>query len=688
MSVKRQTPMLTLHRLRLSCAILSCAALLLPLLAGCRVSNNPYPPGESAGNVLYRTMVEDPKSLDPTFSYVVDEGYITDLIYPAFYKYHYLKRPFQIVLNIGAKDPLREKYPVAVKQKDGTTKTVTGERYTFTLRNDLKFQDDPCFPGGKGRPITAKDVVYSFKRMADSKIQCPVASFFADKILGWEDYSKSFDKFRADSKNADYDNAYYDKEMDGVQIDPNDPYTFYIILTQPYPQLKYLMAMHFTTPQAREAVKMYGEEYPRHPVGSGPFKMTEYKPRQRIVLEKNPNRHKDFYPADGMPADEKDGLLADAGKELPRTDTIVFSIIKEGTTAWNLFLQGYLDAAGVGNANFQQAVTSNGLISPDMAAKGITLRKDAQVAIYYFAFNMDDPVFGGLDEKRKKLRQAVALSIDRKEYIDLLSQGNGVPSQFLIPPGVYGYDPNYKNPYNGPDIEKAKRLLSEAGYPDGVDPKTGQKLVLHYDNTATTPAGRMQIGLVQKQIERIGIKFESRSTPGNVFQDKLLKGQHQFIYYGWFADYPDPENFVFLLYGPNKKPGPNSASYANPEYDKLFEQMRSMDDGPERLALIAKMRDIAAEDCPWIYVYNPVALSLAYDWQKNVKAHPIANDFNQYRSVDQETRAQKQREWNQPRYFPLVALLAVFVAGAIPAVNVVRNRVNRRVRRDTTGGDA
>ena len=154
---------------------------------------------------------------------------------------------------------------------------------------------------------------------------------------------------------------------------------------------------------------------------------------------------------------------------------------------------------------------------------------------------------------------------------------------------------------------KAKKLLAEAGYPDGVDPKTGQKIVLHYDNTATNAAGRIQVGILQKQIERCGIKVESRATPPNVFQDKLLKGQHQMIFYGWFADYPDPENFVFLLYGPNKKPGPNASSYHNAEYDKLFEQMRSMDDGPERMAIIRKMRDISVEDCPWIYVYNPVS---------------------------------------------------------------------------------
>ena len=160
-------------------------------------------------------------------------------------------------------------------------------------------------------------------------------------------------------------------------------------------------------------------------------------------------------------------------------------------------------------------------------------------------------------------------------------------------------------------FRSAKQLLAEAGYPDGIDPKTGEKLVLNYDNSATSPASRQQVGILTRMIERTGIKVNSRSTRSNVFQDKIGKGQHQFIFYGWFADYPDPENFVFLLYGPNKKPGPNSANYQNPEYDKLFEQMRAMDDSPERQAIIVKMRDIATEDCAWIPVFHSVSLSLA-----------------------------------------------------------------------------
>jgi ABC-type transport system substrate-binding protein len=642
------------------------AGLVALALTGC--NNNPYPAGESQGNVLYRTLSDDPKSLDPTFSYTVDEAYICDVIYPSFYKYHPIKRPFSIVLNIGAKEPTRTALPGG------------GEEWRFTFRSDLKFQDDSCFPGGKGRAITARDVEYSFKRMCDPKNNCPVASFFEDKVVGWKEYSKVF----ADASEAKDEAAVkknYEASLPGVTVDPADPYTLVIKLNQPYPQLKYLMAMHFTTPQAREAVEKYGDEYARHPVGSGPYKMDRYVKKQRIELSANPNRHKDLYPSDGATDEEKKlGWLDDAGRQLPLADKVVFNIVKESTSSWNLFLQGYLDTAGVNNNNYQQVVASNGGLSESMKARGISLRRDPLVNVYYYAFNMEDATFGGYTPEKRKLRQAISLTVDAEEFIQLMVQGNGQKADWLIPPGVFGNEETFKNPYREVNLERARQLLAEAGYPNGVDPKTGKKLVLGYDNTATTAIGQQQVALLQRQVEKLGIKVESRTTNPNQFQEKLLKGQHQFIFYGWFADYPDPENFVFLLYGPNKKPGPNSASYANPAYDKLFEKMRVMDDGPARQALIDEMRTIAVEDCPWIPVYHGLSMTLSYDWLKNTMSHPIANDMAQYRRVDYQDRARRQASWNTPIWLPVAIVLGLIGLSIVPAGKVVQQRINRKLR--------
>jgi oligopeptide transport system substrate-binding protein len=647
-------------------------------LAGC--SNNPYPTGQTSRPILYRALADDPKTLDPSITYTVDEASVIDNIYPSFFQYQYLKRnPFVLELSLGAEEPRREPYRYTVTEK-GRPVQKQGESWTFRIKRGLRFQDDPCFPGGKGREIKAADFLYSFRRMADPTVPCPVLSFFEDKILGLHEYVEQNREGLKRRQSIDFT-----APVAGFQLDPKDPYTFRILLNQPYPQLRFLMAMHFTTPLAHEAVERYGKELARHPVGCGAYIMTEYVPKQRIVLRVNPNRREEFYPSEGAPGDREAGLLRDAGKRLPLNEAVVFNIIREGVTAWNLFLQGYQDTAGVSQQNYQQVMSRPGQLSAEMIHRGVQLHRDASPNIYYFAFNMRDPLVGGYTPQKRKLRQAISLAVDSQAYIDLFSQGNGLPAQFLVPPSIFGYDPSYRNPYRQYSVANAKQLLAEAGYPNGIDSKTGEPLTIYYDNTAVEAAGRQQVGLITKQMDAIGVHLVGRSWRYNIWQDRVDHGQFQFIRYGWFADYPDPENFVFLLYGPNRRPGPNSAAYDNPEYDRLFEQMRSMDDGPARLALIRRMREIAVEDCPWIFLNHDQDLLLNYDWISNVKPHPVAMDTAKYRGVDGPRRARLQAEWNRPNYWPAVALALFLVAGSIPAAATVRQRSRRRARKESPG---
>lgn len=643
------------------------------LLAGC--SNNPYPPGEPAQPVLYRAMSDDPRSLDPSFAYTITEARIVDLIYNSFFRYHYLKRPVELELSLGAEEPKREKFTYADTEK-GKSVSRTGERWTFRIKKGLRFQDDPCFPGGKGREITARDFLYSFRRMMDPSVHSPAQGFFQDKILGMDAYAKDQVKRQEAKQPADLQ-----APVRGLEEDPKDPYTFRILLNQPFPQLRYLMAMHFTAPIPHEAVERYGAEFARHPVGCGPYMLTEYTKRQRIVLEENPNRPEELYPADGEPEDREKGRLSAAGQRLPLVKKVVYTTVRETITGWNMFLQGYLDTFGVTQENFQQAMTSRaGELSPEMQSRGVWLDHSADPNIYYFGFNMEDPVFGGYTPKARKLRQAVSLAVDSQAFIDLLQFGSGKPAQWVLPEGLFGYDPDYKNPYRQTNVARAKQYLAEAGYPNGIDPKTGKRLVLTYDNYATTPQGRQMVSLLQRQVERIGITLESKPWRNNVWQDRVDEGKFQFIDYGWLADYPDPENFLFLQYGPNKRPGPNHTAYNNPEYNRLFEQMRSMDDTPERLAIIRKMRDISVEDCPWIYRQHDVDPLLGHSWLSNVKPHPVANDGAKYYAVDGPLRARMQAQWNHPNWWPALAALVLIIVGSIPAAAAVSARSRRRVR--------
>ena len=492
--------------------------------------------------------------------------------------------------------------------------------------------------------------------------------------------------------------------IQGLQTDPADPYTFRIVLNQPYPQLRFLMALPFTAPLAEEALNRYADErvgpgvsdlakLSRHPVGCGPFLLKEFVRKSRLVLQVNPNRRFETYPNDGAPGDREAGLLADAGRRLPLVNTIQVNMIREGVTSFNQFIQGYEDSAGVGQSNYQEVMAQPGQLTPSMRVRGVQLVHATNYEVSYFGFNMLDPTYGGYSEKNRKLRRAISLSVDARELIDLFYLGLGIPAQSVLPPGLFGYDPAYRNPYRSsePGLVRAKRLLAEAGYPEGIDPATRRPLVLNWDNANTNSAGRQFTGVATRQIERLGIEVRSHSFLGPTLTERLHKGQCQFT--GgtgvWGADYPDPENFVFLLFGPNaavRASGPNGTNYSNPEYDRLFERMRAMQDGPARLSIIHRMRTIAQEDCPVIPYRHTEAYGMLQPWVHNYKVHPVTVDGWKFLRVDVPQRMQLRSAWNRPNYSPGIAAAVLLILGFVPALRVVRQRANRRVRRTRPGG--
>jgi peptide/nickel transport system substrate-binding protein len=281
--------------------------------------------------------------------------------------------------------------------------------------------------------------------------------------------------------------------------------------------------------------------------------------------------------------------------------------------------------------------------------------------------------------------------MDYEEYIAIFANSRGIPAQGPIPPAIFGHRDGAAgiNPYvydwvdgrpQRKSIEKAKRLLAEAGYPDGIEASTGKPLVLNLDVTARGPDDKARLDWIRKQFAKLDLQLVVRATDYNRFQDKIRKGNAQIFQWGWNADYPDPENFLFLLHGPQsraKHEGENSANYANPEYDRLFERMRNMENGPERQVLIDEMLEIARRDAPWVWGLHPKEYSLFQPWVFNQKPNQMARNGLKYVRIDPRLRQERRRQWNAPVVWPLVLGFVVLLIAVTPAWIAYRRRERR-----------
>jgi len=582
------------------------------------------------------------------------------------------------------------------------------------------------------RELVAGDYVNAVRRLADPRLACPIASTLAAHLLGVKEYQASLqavlDRERAARKAAA--GMLYNQEQDeqhapiavdygaGADAFPFvrevDRYTFQVVMQHPYPQMLYWMAMPFFSPIPPEAVAFFDQPvllersliFDKNPVGTGPYVLEEFDPTNQIVFERNRNYHQERYPDLAAP-DESDataqalygemkaaGLLEDVGKPLPMVDRLVLRIERESIPRWNKFLQGYYDAQGIPSDVFDQAVklSSQGdtTLTDDMAARGIQLRSSYSTTTQFLVFNMGDPVVGGYTEAKRKLRQAISIAYDTEEEIAIFLNGRGLPAYSPIPPGIFGHptgadeinpvvyrwDAKLGHGVRRP-IEEAKALLAEAGYPNGYGPD-GQRLVIRFPVTGGTPEGRAWLTFVQKQFDKLGIGLTIEVSDWNRFREKIDSGNFQLSGGGWVADYPDPENFLFLLYGPSAKvvsKGENAANYKSPEYDALFEKMRSMENSPERLAVVNQMVRVIQEDSPWVFRYHPKSLELYHAWVKNAWPHALAFNTLKYRRLDTEARTAYRRAENQPRWWPVIGFALVLALSSLPALRAAVRRL-------------
>ncbi len=701
------------------------------LLSACDATwNDPYPAADAGGNVLYTAFTDRPKHLDPAQSYTEDEITFTAQIYEPPLQYHYLRRPYELVPATVERLPHPRYLDAAGRAlpDDAPAERIAESVYELTLKPGIRFQPHPAFaqdaggrplylgenvaagrqsiadfPATGSRELTADDYIYQLKRLAHPRLHSPIYGMMADKIVGLKELG---DALVAAAKDLPPD-AWLDLDAYPLAgVEKVDARTWRIRIRGKYPQFAYWLAMPFFAPVPREVDRFYAQPgmaaknltLDWWPVGTGPFLLAENDPNRRMVLARNPNFHGETYPCDGEPDDRAAGLLDDCGAALPLIDKAVFSREKEAIPYWNKFLQGYYDASGISSDSFDQAVRVNvggdvGL-TDEMRDKGIRLLTSVKASTFYMGFNMLDPVVGGLSRRSTKLRQAISIAIDQEEFISIFQNGRGIAAQGPLPPGIFGFEAGEaginRAVYDWVDgqarrkpVEAARRLMVEAGYPNGRDEKTGEPLVVYLDTTGGGMGEKSRLDWLTRQFAKIDVQLVVRSTDFNRFQDKIRKGNVQLYYLGWNADYPDPENFFFLLDGNEGKVargGENASNYANPEFDRLFARMKNMENTPERLAIVRQMNALLHQDAPWVFGLHPKSYTLGHRWLKNRKPNDVGNNILKYQRIDAVDREQARRAWNRPVLWPFALLLAGVAGLAVPAWRAYRRRERAALR--------
>ena len=551
---------------------------------------------------------DGPKTLDPVRGSTMYENVGCSQVFETLLQYKYLVRP-----------PTLEPLLLAEMPEVSEDRLV----YHFKLKKGVHFHNDPCFENGLGREMKAKDVIYSWKRMADKNNDPKSWWLMEDTIAG-------FDEYRAEQNEAaTFD---YDAPVSGMEI-LND-YEFKVTLQEPVQRFMWILAMFQLSVVPQEAVDMYGDRFGRHPVGTGPFTLAEddWLVRQQMTFRRNPNYHKCYYPDEHLPEDEKLGLHLPAGKRIPFVDRLEIRMFVQPQPQWLRFRSGRLDYTTVPAEIFPEAFIKRlKRLRPAFVKEGITSQSERTLDFIFTGFNMDDPVLGGKEEKKKYLRQALSLSMDLEERNQAFYNGLNVIYDGPIPPGLDGYPPDGVAPHNyrGPNLAKAKELLAKAGYPDGK----GLPELEFYIGSGANSAEMVE--MAKRQASRVGVKIRDRQVDFSTLISNVNKRQAQMFSFAWGSDYPDAENNLALFYGPNASPGANHYNYQNPAYDKLYEQIRSMPPSPERTKIYEQMRDILIEDTPFLGSMAREDFYLISPRVQNMKATKLFSNWYKYLDIEE-----------------------------------------------------
>ncbi|HEX4858639.1 MAG TPA: ABC transporter substrate-binding protein [Usitatibacteraceae bacterium] len=541
---------------------------------------------------------------------------INDAIFDPLLKYDYLAQPVRLIPNTAAAMP---------EVGDG------GRTYTFRIRPGIHFADDPVFRGVK-REVTAADYAYSIKRLYDPAIRSPWLWYVEGKIVGGDE------AMEAAKKNGRFD---YDAPLAGLEVP--DRYTLRIRLKNADFNFIYVLATVQTGAVAREVVEHYGSDIGAHPVGSGPFRLAEWKRSHKIVLTRNPNFREERFEANPAAGDAEGEAIVRAlrGKRLPIIDRVEVSIIEESQPRWLAFLNGELDYANV-PLEFSGTAFPGGKLAPFLEKKGIRGQRFVEPDLVYTFFNMEDPVLGGYGAERVALRRAISLAYNFHEDIQVIRRGSAVKAESPIPPGVAGYDKDFRSAQMAYDPARARALLDMVGYVDRDgdgfrEAPDGKPLVIEMASEPDSTSKQFQ-ELWKKNLEAIGLRLSFRVAKWPELNKQAKAGQLAMWQVAWSADYPDGENFLQNLYGPNTGQS-NIARFRLKAFDELFERASRMPPSAERDKLYVQMCRLVAAYAPWIPQTHRQRSEVSHPWVVGYRKHPMYAQVWKYVDIDEGRRA-------------------------------------------------
>ena len=554
-------------------------------------------------------------SFDPILGWDAASESVIEEINEAMLEYEYLARPVKLA-------PLTLERLPEVSDRGAT--------YVCHVRKGILFAADPAFKG-KPRELTAADYAYSLKRLLDPALHSPWTWIVEGKLVGGDALQA------AAKKTGKLD---YDAPIAGLQV--VDKYTLRIRLTRADYTFAYVLAMPATAAVPREAIEAYGNDFGAHPVGTGPYLLKEYQRSHRIVLEANPGFRKVVFD-ESVPSNRDDAAIARVlrGRTLPAIPRIEISVIEEGQPRWLAFLKSEIDYLQPFPLEFVEELLANGKLRPELAAKGIRHELLLRPNTWWAYFNMEDPVVGGYAPEKIALRRAIGMAFNTGEFIRVLFYDRAVPARGPLPPDIAGYDPAHMTQAQVYDPAAARALLDKFGYKDRDgdgyrELPDGKPLVIEQWSTPTSRARQVD-ELWKKNMDAIGIRMVFKKDQLPELRKMARAGKIQMRQDGWNADYPDGENYMQLLYGPNIGQS-NDSRFNLPEFNQLYDQARRLPDSPERTKLFNRMTDLVVAYSPWKLTHHLLEDHVVQPWVIGYKPHPIRPDIWKYLDIDPAKR--------------------------------------------------